>query len=130
MGYYVSGDGIATFKDGVEIEKVEEMLDDILDKMHVIEFEFGIFNKNQIFIYDTNKYHEDETLAFLNALSPYIIEGQMTYSREDNCNWRFVFDSENECWTEESGIVDYNFESYSDEDLITELEKRGYKVIK
>lgn len=130
MGYYASGDGIATFKDGVEIEKVEEMLDDILDKMHVIEFEFEIFNKNQISIYDTDKYHEDETLAFLNALSPYIIEGQMTYSGEDNCNWRFVFDSENECWTEESGIVDYNFESYSDEDLITELGKRGYKVIK
>ena len=130
MGYYASGDGIATFKDGVEIEKVEEMLDDILDKMHVIGFEFEIFNKNQISIYDTDKYYEDETLAFQNALSPYIIEGQMTYSGEDNCNWRFVFDSENECWIEESGIVDYNFESYSDEDLITELEKRGYKVIK
>lgn len=76
MGYYASGDGIATFKDGVEIEKVEEMLDDILDKMHVIGFEFEIFNKNQISIYDTDKYYEDETLAFLNALSPYIIEGQ------------------------------------------------------
>ena len=64
MGYYASGDGIATFKDGVEIEKVEEMLDDILDKMHVIGFEFEIFNKNQISIYDTDKYYEDETLAF------------------------------------------------------------------
>lgn len=52
MGYYASGDGIATFKDGVEIEKVEEMLYDILNKMHVIEFEFEIFNKNQISIYD------------------------------------------------------------------------------
>ena len=54
----------------------------------------------------------------------------MTYSGDDNCNWRFVFDSENECWLEESGIIDYNFESYTDEDLITEIEKRGYKVTK
>lgn len=128
VGYYANGDGIATFKDGVNIRQVEEILNDILDELYAIEFD--IVNENEISICDTDKYHEDEILTFLNALAPYIKEGKMTYSGDDNCNWRFVFDPENECWLEESGIVDYNFESYTDEDLITEIEKRGYKVTK
>ena len=128
VGYYANGDGIATFKDGVNIRQVEEILNDILDELCAIEFEFDIVNENEISIYDTDKYHEDETLTFLNALVPYIKEGKMTYSGDDNCNWRFVFDPENECWLEESGIVDYNFESYTDEDLITEIEKEDIKL--
>lgn len=129
MGYYANGDGAATFKNGVDIEKVGMLLDDKLDELDVIEFEFEI-KGNEIYFYDSEKYHEDETLAFLNVLAPYITEGKMTYSGEDDCHWRFVFNSDEQGWDEESGTVDFDFESYTDEDLIVELERRGYNVTK
>ncbi len=33
-------------------------------------------------------------------------------------------------WVEESAMIDYNFESYTDEQMIEELDRRGYIVQK
>jgi hypothetical protein len=51
-------------------------------------------------------------------------------STDDNAQWRYRFDPETEKWSEESGVIDYNFESYNDDEIINELRKRGYLVIR
>lgn len=44
--------------------------------------------------------------------------------------WRIRFDSDTQEWIEENVTIVYGFESYTDDDLITELRKRGYVVRK
>ena len=66
----------------------------------------------------------------IEALIPYITEGCAYCSGEEDCIWRYVYHPESETWKEENARIDYNFESYTDEELITELAKRGYKVTK
>ncbi len=41
-----------------------------------------------------------------------------------------MFNPDTGGWTEENAHIDFNFETYSDQDLIQELEKRGYEVKK
>lgn len=124
MGYYASGSGYASFKKGVDIAEVEAKLDE-LD----VWFDWNIGNDGVNF-FENDKYHEDETSKFLDALVPYITEGEATYSGEGDCHWRFRFSPDDQEWIEESGTIDYNFDSYTDEQLIEELNKRGYIVQK
>ena len=39
-------------------------------------------------------------------------------------------DPDGQEWVEESAMIDYNFESYTDEQMIEELDRRGYIVQK
>lgn len=132
MGYYASGSGDATFKDSVNKEMVEKAISDFYkskegQKYYSLNYDTDIYS---IEIWDDEKYHEDDTLTFLEILSPYIKEGCINYSGEDDCIWRFVFNPKTGKWDEEYADIVYGFESYSDEELIDELLKRGYAVKK
>ena len=61
----------------------------------------------------------------LNFLTPYITEGDIDYSGDDDCFQKFVFNPETQKWDKINGDV-----YYTDDDLIQELERRGYKVFK
>ena len=133
MGYYASASGSATIIDGKKAE-LEKILEDKYGKYaQHCSLDYDFFEDkdgDNIEITDSEKYHEEDTMEFLKAIAPYITEGCLDYSGEDDCIWRFVFNPETKKWKEENATIDYNFESYSDERLITELEKRGYMVSK
>ena len=130
MGSYASGSGNATIMAG----KVEEL-------KKVLKTKYGELGRNckldydldyddlRIDFWDSQKYYEEDTMDFLNTIAPFINEGCMDYSGEDSV-WRFKFDPDQKDWHEEDATIDYNFESYSDDELMTELKKRGYSVTK
>ena len=136
MGYTASGSGEITLKKGITAEFMKDYLnkleaDNKID--HTIEYDCDEY-KGQTIIdvrqYDDH-YHAEDIETFLDDLIPYISEGALYYmSTDDNAQWRYNFDPETEKWNEESGVIDYNFESYNDDEIINELRKRGYLVIR
>lgn len=127
MGYYASGSGDATLKEGMGDALERAIRDHYKDAYCPIGYDI---EPDYINIYDDEKYHADETKEFLDILTPFITEGILSYSGDDDCIWRFVFDYDNQKWNEEDATISYGFEDYSDEELIQELQSRGYKVTK
>lgn len=122
MGYCAYGSGFANLKRDADIAELKAKLD-ALD----VWLNWRIY-KDSVDFYDSDNYHEDETIEFLNTLAPYVAEGEVNYTGEDDYIWRFRFDPDKQKWVEESATIDYNFESYTDEQMIEELDKRGYIV--
>lgn len=123
-GYCAYGSGFANLKRDADIAELKAKLD-ALD----VWLNWRIY-KDSVDFYDSDNYHEDETIEFLNTLAPYVAEGEVNYTGEDDYIWRFRFDPDKQKWVEESATIDYNFESYTDEQMIEELDKRGYIVQK
>lgn len=124
MGYCADGSGSATLKRDADIAELKDKLD-ALD----VWLNWSIY-KDSVDFYDSDNYHEDETIEFLDTLAPYVADGEVNYTGEDGSIWRFRFDPDEQEWVEESAAIDYNFESYTDEQMIEELDKRGYIVQK
>lgn len=124
MGYYASGQGSVVLKDEVNFNEVIKMLENLPNS----DIEFDMRDSNIDFWEVDSHWHEDDTFEFLEALIPYITEGFANYSGEDDCIWRYIYYPESETWEEENATIDFNFESYTDEELIAEIIKRGYKV--
>lgn len=133
MGYYATASGSAMIIKGCEIT-LEAVLANKYDKEPYCKlayyFSTDIDGNRYIEIGDSDKYHEEDTEEFLSIIAPYISDGCLEYCGEDNCIWRFFFDPDTRKWNEESANIDYHCESYSDEELIQALEKRGYSVTK
>ena len=128
MSYYAYGNGMAKLKDGVNKEALYEKLDKIVDDCFGLEYEEEL--DGYIPFYDTENYHEEDIMDFLNILSPYITEGSIEYSGEDDYHWKFVFNKDTKEWDEIEGEVYYSLDEFSDEVLIEELKNRGYTVSK
>ena len=125
MGYRANGDGSVVFKDEVNREKVIELLNSLPRK----EIEFELYDEGvDLREYDTH-WNEENIFRFLEALVPYITDGYMNYSGDEDCIWRYKFNPDSQSWDKEYAVIDYNFESYSDDDLINELTRRGYKIL-
>lgn len=127
MGYSASGSGSVTLKKGISADAMITLLDQVRKAAgNVIEIDSFKNNDKVIVSFygsDDHWYNED-TMDFLKALAPFISEGSAEYTGEDNCNWRYRFITDKQEWIEENGAV-----YYSDEDMIKELESKGYKVI-
>lgn len=123
MSYYAWGSGEAKLKEGTDTEKLREDLSE-LDGL-----DFNI-TRSIVTIFGSDNYYETEVLKFLENLSPYITEGKIVYSGDEDLHWRFVFNSKTGKWDEESGVVDYNMESYSEKEIIKKAISLGYSVSK
>ena len=129
MGYFAKADGSAKIKEGVNQKQLEQLLLDVREETET-KIDFDIFD-GSIVLWDSDSHWDEEyTLGFLNTLNPYITEGCMVYTGENNSIWRYKYNPEKGNWEEEFSSVDFSFESYSDDDLISELTKRGYTVTK
>lgn len=129
MSYCADGYGKATLKENVNTEALKNLLDNKLGEMGADGFlEFNI-SGCKITLSDGERYCEEDTIEFLNLLIPYVTEGKIVYTDEDGYVWRFVFYPNTKKWLEEKATIDFNFESYTDEELIAELRKRGYTVV-
>ena len=128
MGYFAEGSGSAKLK----LDADSEALTEILDEADIAGIEYEVDNIGFINFWETDDHwHNENTEEFLSILIPYITEGTADYYGEDNELWRYRYDAST-CgeWIEESPHVDYHFETYSDEELISELENRGFTTEK
>lgn len=131
MGYYASGYGQVTLNFNHEDKKNFDIVCEIEDALSDI-FNADILksgNKSVIYLSESGSYHEDDTLEVLNSIANYLEDGRLDYSGEEESVWRFVFMPDTKQWVVESATIDYDFESYSDEDMIEELKNRGYQVV-
>lgn len=137
MGYSAKGSGSATIKrDCVsELRKTLETAAKDPKSYFMGSFDWDIMkisdNNEEKDIFDFNEYddhwHEEDTYAFLNLLTPYITDGCICYDGEDGCLWRYKFLPEENNWDEEAGEVIYksDFKSYK----FVEIEGEGsYKT--
>lgn len=120
MGYWAKGSGDATLKENVDRDKLREILDEVIDK-YCSDMEYDFDDKRIYFNENDTHWHEEDTMKFLDALTPYITEGRAEYEGEDNCHWRYILKDDK--WVDQSGMIYYTIE-----DMIKELEKNGYKV--
>lgn len=126
MGYCADGNGIVILKNDINIKKLRNEL--IKSKSNI---EYTI-NNNMISLEEYSfSWSEENTYNFLNTLKPYIKGGVIKYrSIDDDRHWRYVYDPITDKWEEEMATTSYDFEEYTDNELIEELKKRGYVVKK
>ena len=127
MGYYAYGNGSVLLKNGINKEELFKKLDEKLNDAFGLEYEFN--KAGMIDITDYENYSAEDIMEFLNILIPYIKEGSIEYSGDDDYHWKFVFNEKDQKWDEFDGEVYYSLEDFSDNDLIEELNKRGYAII-
>lgn len=129
MGYYAYGSGTATLKNGIDKDTLRGKLDELTDQECSIDYDFVngdiTFSDNGDYSYD-----EDNIMDFLNTLIPYITDGEISYSGDDDCYWKFQYNPKTKEWDELEGDYYYSMDDFSDEVLIEELQKRGYTITK
>ena len=122
MGYSARGNGDAALKPGTDMAELEDKLERLI-RRNSSEIEFMYDDKFLYFWDNDDHWHEKDTMEFLDTLTPYITEGNIDYTGEDDGFFRYRFVPSEKCWKEESGKI-----YYTDEDMIAELESKGYKV--
>jgi len=96
MGYYASYNGSIKLKEDITAELIE-------NGKYLFE-NFACVDKYIDFGGD-GKYYGDDVEEYLRKITPYTDSGEIEYSGEDGCLWRFIFrDSE---WIEQNGTVSY-----------------------
>ena len=116
MSYYAQSEGTITLKKDNAKEVVT-----ILDGLSPFEAEAN--SENTASLLSSDRWYPEDVKASLDAIAPHVEEGEITFTGEDGCNWRYIFkDGE---WVEQNGCI-----YYSEEDMIKALEKSGYKIIK
>ena len=124
MGYCADGGGLLTLKPNTNVDELNNKL---ADSSGCLSYQF---DGNEIEFWCEDKYWGDGVYEDLEIVKPYIGFGELEFAGEDGAMWRIRFDSDTQEWVEESATIDYNFESYTDEQMIEELDRRGYIVQK
>lgn len=100
MGYYATAQGSVKLKRRDDGAKV---LEELRSCYEINDYDFTYI----CFDFYSN-YHEDEVEAVLNAVLPYISEGEVEYTGDDNAHWRFIL--KNGEWVEQNGHIVYDDE--------------------
>lgn len=87
MGYYAVGSGDIILKEDTPENVLNEIIDFARDIFSNVNYskEYGL----DVFVDD--KYHEDDMYEFFAKIKDYTEKGQIHYSGEDDCQWKFVF---------------------------------------
>lgn len=122
MGYYADGYGVCILKDGVDIDDVERDMRENGCCLYVEDRSV----KEIVIRAEEQKYYEEEVYHDLNILTKYITFGYIEYVGEDDNHWRIALNDGE--WSEVEGKIVYDMSSYSDQELIDELDRRGYNI--
>ena len=103
MGYYATGEG------GITLTKWDTKIhDDLLD---VFEVSYATQEKNGTWhasIWFDYKYHEESVQKTLEAINEITVDGEISFTGEDNAMWHYRYDKDTKKWDEESGLVVYD----------------------
>ena len=108
MSYYASGGGkmILNKKGRENLDVIQHVLDCATDEV----FNYTKIDNNGQSLYvckDSENYHEEKVLAFLQEINPYIKSGEfIEYRGEDGQTWRFIKHNGN--FFEQSGEIRYS----------------------
>lgn len=122
MGYYADGYGVCILKEDSDFDALER---DIMDSGYCLDVEFRGAKEFAIRA-DNQKYYEDDVYHDLNILTKYITFGYIEYTGEDDNHWRIAL--KDGSWSRTKGKVIYDMSNYSDQELIDELDRRGYNI--
>lgn len=128
MGYYATATGECTFIDTAL--PLKYMIVDIKNDLREngsYTVDVSLFGGQLNLLFD-GKYHGHEVKEDLKIITKYITDGRFDFVGEDGERWRFKF--ENGVWNELEGRTIYGLSDLTTEELIDELRKRGYNVIK
>lgn len=128
MGYYAYGSGYVVLKEGCTFEDVNKAykesgydFGDLYPEEGTYDYTIGIIMENQ-------KYYEEDVDEFFKVMEPFITYAMIDFIGEDGAHWCIEFKDGKA--TEIDGKVVYGMADYSDQELIKELESRGYKIKK
>lgn len=116
MGSYVKGKGEVTVRKELSAVYFSRMQEEIKKKQKELEmdltFKIELDSTNEsgvIKITETTEFwHEDNTVAILNLLVPYITEGCVEYHNEDKREtWRYLYDQMIQDWRRQDARVVY-----------------------
>lgn len=116
MGSYVKGKGEVTVRKELSAVYFSRMQEEIKKKQKELEmdltFKIELDSTNEsgvIKITETTEFwHEDNTVAILNLLVPYIKEGCVEYHNEDKHEtWRYLYDQMIQDWRRQDARVVY-----------------------
>ena len=122
MGYYASGYGVCVLKEDSDFDALER---DMKEYGCCLNVELRS-TKEFVVRAEEQKYYEDEVYHDLNILTNYITFGYIEYTGEDDNHWRIAL--KDGSWAETEGKVVYDMSNYSDQELIDELDRRGYNI--
>lgn len=122
MSYYAHGHGSALIKAGCAKDSVREAVKNcsILNRDY-FECELGGVPLELDVSHTHDYYHEEEITEFLNAIIPFVSDGQVEFIGEDGAHWAFIFDPEALKWEEKSGRIVYGEETTIDLSKLTVL---------
>ena len=130
MGYYAGGNGTCILKESATEKQVLEAIKDcelIGDPDFEYEFE-TIDNRNAIWINQNDwHWHDEEVTELFDALAPFIESGELLYSGDEDCHWKYKFS--NGEWKEYDGTIIYDYvNELTVEQCLGALKAKGYKV--
>lgn len=119
MGSYVKGKGEVTVRKELSAVYFSRMQEEIKKKQKELEtdltFKIKLDTTNESGVIkiteNTEFWHEDNTVAILNLLVPYITEGCVEYHNEDKREtWRYLYDQMIQDWRRQDARVVYENE--------------------
>lgn len=122
MGYYANGYRTIVLKDGIK-----ELPKDVWDKLgNAFEIDSSEATDSCTVITMTQyeKYYEETVYDALNACIPYIKEGEIEYTGEDDAHWCQIFNPAAKKWDEKNGDV-----VYSAQEALDRLGPDGVSVV-
>ena len=121
MSYYAYAQGEIFPKDELSTKEIKKIIK---------KSSYHIENDNHSFIticHDGN-YNENEDNAFLNNIAKFITDGSIEYKPEDSDGWKSVFNENTKEWETYPCRKIYDLGDISNDELLKELEKRGYNI--
>ncbi len=105
MGYTCHVGGDIALKD---IAKDQEVVFNLLENFQWLDFDISYCDDSVVEIRYDGNYHDDEWEDLLNDLVPYIKEGCLDFSGEDDSFWRYQFNAEKQEWEVLQGEIVYS----------------------
>lgn len=107
MGSIVNGEGTVTVKEPNMVNVVEKLISSQVMSRNM-NLTCEITNDTALYLHEETAYwSESDLLNVLNAVLPYMKEGEMTYVDEDHNHWQYQYDPEKKNWYILKGTVVY-----------------------
>ena len=142
MSYYAKGGGDCSLKENTTIEQIKNI--NLLSGLEIEPYEFRegkVVPSQSSFglAFEYNKYDQDDFEKDLEKLSPYIVNGSIDMTGEDDAVWRYAFEDGE--WHYYDGNIKFDNDIPEAKELCLQMEnyrkvnkipagyKRAYKKI-
>lgn len=124
MGYYAAGSGFAKIEDKENRNKLIKAFTDSMYNFGTIE----MYNEDDgvSICVEYQRYYEEDYEELFKIMANYTDECSIEFVGDDNEHWRLYLNNGKMDWIQ--GKVIYDMSDYSDQELIDELDRRGFGI--